>query len=57
MHHKYVVRDREAVWTGSMNWSQDSWSRQENVIAIVRSPELAHARTGSTSTSSGRTAT
>jgi phosphatidylserine/phosphatidylglycerophosphate/cardiolipin synthase-like enzyme len=43
MHHKYVVRDREAVWTGSMNWSQDSWSRQENVVAIVRSPELAYA--------------
>jgi len=43
MHHKYVVRDRQAVWTGSMNWSQDSWSRQENAIAIVQSPELAHA--------------
>ena len=26
-----------------MNWSQDSWSRQENVVAIVDSPELAHA--------------
>ncbi|MDQ3067422.1 MAG: phosphatidylserine/phosphatidylglycerophosphate/cardiolipin synthase family protein [Actinomycetota bacterium] len=43
MHHKYVVRDRDTVWTGSMNWTQDSWSRQENAIAIVRSPELAHA--------------
>ena len=43
MHHKYVIRDRESIWTGSMNWSQDSWSRQENVIAIVQSPELAHA--------------
>ncbi|MGZ8783455.1 MAG: phospholipase D-like domain-containing protein [Gaiellaceae bacterium] len=43
MHHKYVVRDRESVWTGSMNWSQDSWSRQENAIAIVHSRELAHA--------------
>jgi phosphatidylserine/phosphatidylglycerophosphate/cardiolipin synthase-like enzyme len=43
MHHKYVVRDREQVWTGSMNWTQDSWSRQENVIAIVESRELAHA--------------
>ena len=42
MHHKYVVRNRERIWTGSMNWSQDSWS-QENVIAIVHSPELAHA--------------
>ena len=43
MHHKYAVRDREAVWTGSMNWTQDSWSRQENVIAIVESRQLAHA--------------
>ena len=43
MHHKYVVRDREAIWTGSMNWSQDSWTRQENAIAIVQSPELARA--------------
>jgi phosphatidylserine/phosphatidylglycerophosphate/cardiolipin synthase-like enzyme len=43
MHHKYAVRDREAVWTGSMNWTQDSWTRQENVIAIVESGDLAHA--------------
>ena len=37
MHHKYVVRDSEAVWTGSANWTIDSWSRQENVLAIVES--------------------
>ena len=43
MHHKYVIRDREVVWTGSMNWTQDSWSRQENVIAIIDSPKLALA--------------
>jgi phosphatidylserine/phosphatidylglycerophosphate/cardiolipin synthase-like enzyme len=43
MHHKYVVRDRETVWTGSLNWSQDSWTRQENAIAIVDSHDLAHA--------------
>jgi phosphatidylserine/phosphatidylglycerophosphate/cardiolipin synthase-like enzyme len=43
MHHKYVVRDGEAVWTGSANWTLDSWQRQENVIAIVSSPELATA--------------
>jgi phosphatidylserine/phosphatidylglycerophosphate/cardiolipin synthase-like enzyme len=41
MHHKFVVRDGEAVWTGSMNWTDDSWSRQENVITVVDSPELA----------------
>lgn len=39
MHHKYVVRDREAVWTGSMNWTLDSFTRQENVIAVVGDAE------------------
>jgi phosphatidylserine/phosphatidylglycerophosphate/cardiolipin synthase-like enzyme len=43
MHHKYVIRDRQGVWTGSMNWTTDSWSRQENVIAIVESTALATA--------------
>ena len=35
MHHKYVIRDGRDVWTGSMNWTLDSWTRQENVIAVV----------------------
>ncbi len=43
MHHKYIVRDGSAVWTGSMNWTDDSWSRQENVIVVAESPQLAHA--------------
>ena len=43
MHHKYVIRDGEAVWTGSTNWSDDSWTRQENVIVVAESPELAAA--------------
>ena len=41
MHHKYVVRDGMAVWTGSTNWTADSWTREENVILTVASPELA----------------
>jgi phosphatidylserine/phosphatidylglycerophosphate/cardiolipin synthase-like enzyme len=41
MHHKYVVRDGEAVWTGSANWTDDSWTRQENVILIAESAKLA----------------
>jgi phosphatidylserine/phosphatidylglycerophosphate/cardiolipin synthase-like enzyme len=45
MHHKYVVRDDEAVWTGSMNWTDDSFSRQENVLVTVGSPEVAAAYT------------
>jgi phosphatidylserine/phosphatidylglycerophosphate/cardiolipin synthase-like enzyme len=42
MHHKYVVRDGESVWTGSMNWTTDSWTLQENVVVTAESaPELA----------------
>lgn len=41
MHHKYVVRDGAAVWTGSTNWTVDSWTREENVIVTVESPALA----------------
>jgi phosphatidylserine/phosphatidylglycerophosphate/cardiolipin synthase-like enzyme len=45
MHHKYVIRDGESVWTGSTNWTDDSWARQENLIVTVDSPTLAHAFT------------
>jgi phosphatidylserine/phosphatidylglycerophosphate/cardiolipin synthase-like enzyme len=42
MHHKYVVRDAESVWTGSMNWTTDSWRLQENVVVVAEgAPELA----------------
>ena len=43
MHHKYVIRDGKAVWTGSLNWTIDSWTRQENVVAIVADAGVAHA--------------
>jgi phosphatidylserine/phosphatidylglycerophosphate/cardiolipin synthase-like enzyme len=43
MHHKYAVRDGEAVLTGSANWTEDSWSHQENVVAAVVSPAIAAA--------------
>ena len=41
MHHKYAIRDAEAVWAGSANWTIDSWTRQENVIAIIESEQIA----------------
>jgi phosphatidylserine/phosphatidylglycerophosphate/cardiolipin synthase-like enzyme len=31
------------VWTGSTNWTDDSWSRQENVIVVVHDAALAKA--------------
>jgi phosphatidylserine/phosphatidylglycerophosphate/cardiolipin synthase-like enzyme len=43
MHHKFVVRDGDSVWTGSMNWTDDSFSVQENVIVLARSTDLAAA--------------
>jgi phosphatidylserine/phosphatidylglycerophosphate/cardiolipin synthase-like enzyme len=41
MHHKYAIRDGEAVWAGSTNWTIDSWTRHENVIAIVSDCRVA----------------
>jgi phosphatidylserine/phosphatidylglycerophosphate/cardiolipin synthase-like enzyme len=41
MHHKYAIRDGETVWTGSMNWTDDSFSIQENVVATVASRDVA----------------
>jgi phosphatidylserine/phosphatidylglycerophosphate/cardiolipin synthase-like enzyme len=43
MHHKYAIRDGEAVLTGSANWTEDSWTYQENVIASLVSAEIAEA--------------
>jgi phosphatidylserine/phosphatidylglycerophosphate/cardiolipin synthase-like enzyme len=44
MHHKFAVRDGRDVWTGSTNWTDDSWTRQENVIVrVLDAPGLAYA--------------
>ncbi|HZT90707.1 MAG TPA: phospholipase D-like domain-containing protein [Gaiellaceae bacterium] len=43
MHQKYAVRDGRDVWTGSANWTDDSWSRQENVVVVVSDPGIAKA--------------
>jgi len=41
MHHKYVLRDGRSLWTGSTNWTDDSWRREENVIVIAAdAPDL-----------------
>ncbi len=45
MHHKYVVRDSgtdsSVVLTGSTNWTNDSWNREENVMFTIASEEIA----------------
>jgi phosphatidylserine/phosphatidylglycerophosphate/cardiolipin synthase-like enzyme len=43
MHHKYVIRDGRSVWTGSLNWTLDSWTRQENVVAVVEDARVGRA--------------
>jgi phosphatidylserine/phosphatidylglycerophosphate/cardiolipin synthase-like enzyme len=40
MHHKYIVRDGAALWTGSANFTDDAWTLQENNLLQVDSPEL-----------------
>src|SRR4051812_22792574 len=39
MHHKYVVRDGDTVWTGSTNWTHDAWTRMENLVLTVESTD------------------
>ena len=45
MHNKYVVLDAGTpdakVWTGSANWTDDSWCLQENNIITLHSEGLA----------------
>jgi phosphatidylserine/phosphatidylglycerophosphate/cardiolipin synthase-like enzyme len=45
MHHKYVVRDvgtpAASVLTGSTNWTNDSWNREENLMFTVASGDVA----------------
>jgi phosphatidylserine/phosphatidylglycerophosphate/cardiolipin synthase-like enzyme len=44
MHQKYLIRDAKtpaaALWTGSTNFTDDSWQYQENNIVRVDSPAL-----------------
>jgi phosphatidylserine/phosphatidylglycerophosphate/cardiolipin synthase-like enzyme len=47
MHSKYVIRDAlgagPAVWTGSTNFTDDAWTRQENNIIVVADAPMARA--------------
>jgi phosphatidylserine/phosphatidylglycerophosphate/cardiolipin synthase-like enzyme len=46
MHHKYVVRDGADVWTGSTNWTDDAFGREENVVVRLTSGDVAAAYSG-----------
>jgi hypothetical protein len=43
MHHKFVLRDREAIWTGSLNLTDDAFTLMENNVVLVRSAQLGSA--------------
>jgi phosphatidylserine/phosphatidylglycerophosphate/cardiolipin synthase-like enzyme len=41
MHDKFVVRDAAAVWTGSLNLTNDAFALMENNVVVLDSPALA----------------
>jgi phosphatidylserine/phosphatidylglycerophosphate/cardiolipin synthase-like enzyme len=41
MHSKFIVRDRQSVWTGSTNMTDDAFTLMENNILGIDSPALA----------------
>jgi len=41
MHSKYIVRDRQSVWTGSTNMTDDAFTLMKNNVVEVDSPQLA----------------
>jgi phosphatidylserine/phosphatidylglycerophosphate/cardiolipin synthase-like enzyme len=43
MHNKFIVRDRQSVWTGSTNLTTDAFTLMENNIVEIDSPALSNA--------------
>jgi len=41
MHSKYIVRDRQSVWTGSTNMTDEAFESEENNIVEIDSAPLA----------------
>jgi phosphatidylserine/phosphatidylglycerophosphate/cardiolipin synthase-like enzyme len=41
MHSKFIVRDRESVWTGSTNMTDDAFTLMENNVVVLDSAALA----------------
>lgn len=43
MHHKFIVRDRESVWTGSLNLTDEAFTLMENNVVQIQSAAFASA--------------
>ena len=41
MHNKFIVRDGSAVWTGSLNMTDQAFTLMENNVVIIESSSLA----------------
>jgi phosphatidylserine/phosphatidylglycerophosphate/cardiolipin synthase-like enzyme len=41
MHSKFIIRDRESVWTGSTNFTGDAFTFMENNVVAIDSAPLA----------------
>lgn len=41
MHNKFIVRDRDSIWTGSTNLTDDAFTRMENNVIEIESNALA----------------
>ena len=42
MHSKFILRDRQSIWTGSTNMTDDAFTLMENNILEIDSAELAN---------------
>jgi phosphatidylserine/phosphatidylglycerophosphate/cardiolipin synthase-like enzyme len=42
MHNKFIVRDRQSVWTGSTNMTDDAFTLMENNVLEIDSSALAN---------------
>ena len=42
MHSKFILRDRQSIWTGSTNMTDDAFTLMENNILEIDSPALAN---------------
>jgi phosphatidylserine/phosphatidylglycerophosphate/cardiolipin synthase-like enzyme len=40
MHSKFIIRDRESIWTGSTNMTDDAFTLMENNVVTIDSPPL-----------------
>ena len=41
MHSKFILRDRQSVWTGSTNMTDDAFTLMENNVVTIDSAQLA----------------